>query len=366
MVATRARLARAVWEPIVEGSRAAAVWDTIAAIADELSARTAPAGELALFWSYLASVRDDDATSERMAAALERFSVELEHGYETPALFGGLAGAGWIAAHLVDDANELLDVIDGRLLEMLVPGRWTGTFDLISGVSGLGVYFLERDSARGLELVVDYLAATAERTSGGATWHTRPELLIRPDRESWPHGCYDCGVAHGVAGPIGVLLRAAAREHAPAGAAQLAEDATRWLLAQRRDGRFPGLVHGEQRSRARTAWCYGAPGIALALGGRTDLLPAPALAPADLDTGALCHGAASLLHVANRMYQATRDVAYREAALGWLERVLAMPRRDDASLLDGSAGIGLVLLATVSELEPAWDRRLLCDPIRAT
>jgi hypothetical protein len=354
-----------VWEPISEGGTR--VWDAISTIADELAAATAPAGDLVLLWTYLASARDDEDTAARAAAALERFVAELDRGYEAPALFGGLAGAGWVAAHVADDATELLDVIDRRLIEMLE--RWTGAFDLITGVAGLGVYFLEREGAaavRGRELVVAQLAATAEHTSTGATWHTRPELLIPEDRKQWPAGCYDCGVAHGVAGAIGVLARIAARSDAPAAAAPLAADGTRWLLAKRDDHGFPAMVHGTQRSSARDAWCYGAPGIALALG-RADVAEPSLLAPRALDSTPLCHGETSLLHVTNRLYQATRDPRHRVAALGWLDRVLAAPRPTGASLLDGGAGIALALLATVTDLEPAWDRLLLCDaPTRAT
>ena len=372
-----------MWEPIVAGERATRVWSAVGDIADALAEQSDPAADLAVFWTYLASERDDAATAERARTAVERFVAELERGYDRPALFEGLAGAGWAAAHLASDAHELLDAIDDRLLALLEPGRWHGDLDLISGVAGLGVYFLERGNALGLERAVAQLAAAAERDEHGVTWHTPAERLAAIDRPRWPAGTYDCGVAHGVAGIAGVLARIAARDDAPlagAAAAPLAADAARWLLAQRHAGQFPALLHGAQRDPARTGWCYGAPGTALALG-RPDLAdwlaePPDAIA---VDGDGLCHGAACLMHAANRTAIATGRAEHRATAIAWVDRVLAARRPGEAlggygyaatgqraaAILSGAAGVGLALLATASALEPAWDRVLLCDPFAA-
>src|SRR5579863_6744283 len=103
MVATRGRLDRAVWEPISTGEQADRVWRVLAEIEDALADCGAPAGDLAVFWTYIASVRDDDASAARAAAASARFVAEVERGYARPALFEGLAGAGWAAAHVASD-----------------------------------------------------------------------------------------------------------------------------------------------------------------------------------------------------------------------------------------------------------------------
>src|SRR5205814_7193584 len=98
-----------------------------------------------------------------------------------------------------------------------------------------------------------------------------------------------------------------------------------------------------------------------------------------MDAG-LCHGAAGLGHLFNRMYQATKDATLARAARFWFERTLAMRRpgrgiggfstlsgkadgtrywENDPGLLTGSAGIALALLAATTSIEPAWDRMLL-------
>jgi len=106
-----------------------------------------------------------------------------------------------------------------------------------------------------------------------------------------------------------------------------------------------------------------------------------------VDAG-LWHGLAGRAHRLNRLFQATGKEPFADAARAGFGRLLAMRRpdegiggfqarvsgvdgrpvwADDPGLLDGSAGIGLALLAAVSAVEPAWDRLLLAwlQPRRA-
>jgi len=100
----------------------------------------------------------------------------------------------------------------------------------------------------------------------------------------------------------------------------------------------------------------------------------------DLVDAGLRRGLAGRAHLLNRLFQATGEEPFADAARAAFGRLLAMRRpgegiggfqtrvsgvdgrpvwADDPGLLDGSAGIGLVLLAAVSAVEPAWDRLLL-------
>jgi len=98
-----------------------------------------------------------------------------------------------------------------------------------------------------------------------------------------------------------------------------------------------------------------------------------------VDAG-LRHGVAGRAHLLNRLFQATGEEPFADAARAGFGRLLEMRRpgegiggfraqapgadgrpvwADDPGLLNGSAGIGLALLAAVSAVEPAWDRLLL-------
>ncbi len=167
----------------------------------------------------------------------------------------------------------------------------------------------------------------------------------------------------------------------------LLDGAVSWLLAHLVDGpggrTMPSFVApGAQPPPARSAWCYGDPGVAVALllAGRDLDEPAWQQAGVELalragrrlpeqsgvtDAG-FCHGAAGLGHLFQRMYQLTGEEELAGAATFWIDRTLAMcdaaaggAGSDPApvpwqgpGLLEGAAGIALVLLAACEPAEP--------------
>ncbi len=406
------------WEPVLEGELADEARAAARAIADDLGrlepARRIPVDE-ALLWAYVAGAFDDADAARCFDAAITSLHERLETPFPALRLHGGVAGAGWVLAHISNDAGEFLEEID-RVLVAALSDPWPAGHDLIKGLAGLGVYFVERvragaSTARpGVSRVVEQLAAAAEGLPEGTAWRSRPEILPAWQRARSPSGHHDAGVAHGVPGVAALLgtvaaLRDPALEPAAATARELCQGAARWLRARSLPpdprGRFPSWVTPEPREpeRARTAWCYGDPGIAAAMWsaairtgadatGWRELALEGARRPAErcgvADAG-LCHGAAGLAHLCNRFFQASGDERFREAARGWFERTLAMRRSgegiagftalqprepgvDDTlvhqaapGFLEGAVGVALALLAGLGGEEPGWDRLLLCD-----
>lgn len=327
-----------------------------------------------------------------------------------PSFYGGFAGIGWATAHLErqlfeSDSWNSTETIDEALAVYVGRPGWRREYDLISGLVGLGVYALERLPApcavACVEGIVDRLEEISERTGEGIVWHTAPELLPPWQREQCPNGYDNLGLAHGVPGVIAFLGAAWAAGIRKRTARKLLGGAVAWLLRHKRRSRSGSrfsawIVPGGDGEDCRSAWCYGDPGVAAALLCAARGVGEPAWERAALniarraaarrpeetnvqDAG-LCHGAAGLAHVFNRMYQATGDASLRRAARYWIGRTLAMRRRgrgiggfqtlqiredkttyweDDPGLLTGSAGIGLALLAAATPIEPAWDRMLL-------
>jgi lantibiotic biosynthesis protein len=400
------------WRPILDGELAAAARRTIDEIGDAIAAwdTGAPAAaDHALFWAYVAGFADSPETSARYDVASDRLIAALSAGLERPALYGGLSGAAFALAHISDEADEVLAPVDEAVVDMLGVERWLSDYDLISGLAGYAVYLLERRrgargraaAERGLARIVDHFERLAVDVAPGRTWMTEPRFIPDFQRVGFPDGYYNCGVAHGVPGVIAVLARIAA-ECGDERARALCEAALRWQWAQAfpSDGgaRFPTAVYpGVPPQRSRTAWCYGDPGAAIvALGAGLRLGADAAEAVALLrecttrpfaatlvrDAG-ICHGAAGLAHLYNRAYQATRDPVLADGARAWIEQALALRRpgmgvagitayRPDApdtpaaDLLEGAAGVGLVLVAALGADEPAWDRILVADlPVAA-
>jgi hypothetical protein len=388
----------------------------VRAIVDDLAAYWRdPAGEPSLAdghagWAILcASLAQSDRGNPYRPmpqVCLELAVSATQEQPSTAALYGGLAGLGWATAHLRQsvpdlDQEEILAEIDELLLSQLEERPWTGEYDLISGLVGYAVYALERlpapAGAACLERIIGHLEQTAEHRAEGLTWWTNPEWLPAETREKWPGGYYNLGLAHGVPGVIAVLGHICAAGICVDRARPLLDGAVRWLLENDNAQGFAHWIDADPAHKpARLAWCYGDPGVATALLGAARAVNEPAWEqearaialraaerPVDqsgVKDAGLCHGAAGLGHLFNRMYQATGDSRLADSARDWFERSLAMRRpgqgiggfetwmpRDiglskwvaDPGLLTGAAGIALALLAATTAVEPAWDAMLL-------
>jgi len=426
------------WQPILENvpkeqarGSIALILEALSKLERELDGAPSLAGGmagLAVLHGYLAQAGGGQDHAALAAELLQRATAAVSDDPGAASLYGGLAGVGYTMAHLQGrlpglDAEDELAEIDEALLEHLDQSPWPETYDLIDGLVGFGVYALERlgkgvrsllperpggcfaqktpdtfsTATACLERVIDRLAETAEHREGGITWESRQEWLPEKYHHLYPHRYYNLGLAHGVPGVVALLGQACAAGVAVARARPLLEGTVRWLLAQQTPEGFPsGIEKDQDKQPARLAWCYGDPGVAAALLWAARLVNEPtwerearaiairaARRPADksgvVDAG-LCHGAAGLGHLFNRMFQATGDECLAEAARFWFEQTLQMQRPGkgvggyeawqlddeqvvtwiaDPGLLTGVAGIALALLAATTNIEPAWDRMLL-------
>ena len=418
------------WSPILEGEDAAWADAAVAAVAEAIgeapcASRYAAAdlcsGEsgIALFFEYLGRARPGAGYGDIAWARLERAIDGLDALRQSPGLYMGFSGVAWAVEHLQgepggeDDGEDPNEDVDAVLLTLLRKSPWPFDYDLTSGLVGFGVYALERlprpAAVACLELVVDRLAEIASPRPEGLGWLTPPHLVPGVNRDYFPQGYENLGLAHGSPGIIAVLARICAAGIALERARPLLAGAVEWLLAQKLPAGlwsvFPlSIGPGIEPRPARAAWCYGDPGIALALlaAGRVAGEPAwerEALALARsiarrpvehcgvVDAG-LCHGALGLAHLLNRLYQATGDPELLAAARAWFGRsagywrpgqgiggflALTPPEGEvnrlewnaDPSFLSGAAGMALALLAATSGIEPDWDRLLLVSPLPA-
>jgi hypothetical protein len=404
------------WKPLVSGAlgdQVRTVADRIAAELRELGALPSPDPGLAggraglgVALAYHGAVREREDALESAARFLEQ-AVVLANGQAIDtSLFNGLAGVGWAVEHCSDtsEGDDSNIGVDRCLFDLLRPAGWSGHFDLISGLVGFAVYGLERGE-RGEALcdrVLEKLVEIARADPKGLTWFT-PAALLPPEQTSYaPEGYYNLGLAHGVPGVI-AALSALATTGSPTrrdAARRMLGRAVAWLLAQRLADTSSAFamvsIPGGAVWPARTAWCYGDPGVAaaLALAARAAAMPAWAQAARDIaraaaartvpESGvkdaALCHGALGLSHIYNRLGQALDDDVLLDAARRWLERGLVFERpgesvagfpkryqisdgpwhwRPDPGLLEGAAGVLLALDAAASDVEPEWDRVLL-------
>jgi hypothetical protein len=299
-----------------------------------------------------------------------------------------------------------------------VSGLSVSSFDIISGLSGIMLCLLPSAGRDSMGAAVPFLegalAAMALHGQDLPAWYTPTDRLYDDEQRAlYPCGNLNVGLAHGMPGPLAALsLAVASRPHADphtaiagdtgdvrvAAVARLAS----WLseTAVIADG-YPGwpsvvpLAETDGRLHAtdpgrigRDAWCYGTPGAARALylAGRTldrsdwrELAvaamagvyarPVPMRA---IDSPTFCHGVAGLLQITLRFLHDTGLPIFADAARELTTQILDSVDADrpmaianvepggnlvdQPGLLDGAAGVSLVLLSAGSDVEPAWDR----------
>ena len=337
-----------------------------------------------------------------------------------PGLFSGLAGLGFTTmllsrngsryGRLASTIDEEL-VTDTHVLAQTVQARTSGLavqeFDAIAGLAGISAYLLAgwgsppRGAAlkHALQALMELVGAPGPDTE---RWFTPPETMFDQDvAASYPHGNLNCGLAHGLPGPMAVMALALAEGFPVPGLREAVERCASWVVSHRSDDRWglnwPAMVtlpeiDGVADPPCRTAWCYGSPGVARALwlagsalgdaGLRARAIeamesvyrrPVPVR---DIDSPTFCHGVAGLLQITLRFHHDTRLPLFAEAAAALTDQLLEAyepdgsllgfralehngRRVDQAGLLDGAPGVAMVLLAASTGAEPTWDRLFL-------
>jgi hypothetical protein len=169
-----------------------------------------------------------------------------------------------------------------RRMEAGRPAR-VREYDLISGLTGLGAYFLHRGtSPEPLHGVLRYLVRLLRHplnTDGHPLpgWWTSDSPTTRPE-DAMPTGHGNFGMAHGVAGPTALLALAARAGHTVPGQLEALATTCRLLEHWARptpdgDAAWPEVVDRDtwpagpepRFGAGRPSWRYGTPGIARAL-----------------------------------------------------------------------------------------------------
>jgi lantibiotic biosynthesis protein len=377
---------------------------------------------VAVLCAQLDRIEPEAGWDRRGHAALSAAAQAAGAGDATLGLYGGLAGLGFSAAllaggrarygGLLESVDDLITGAAGERSAELAKARGLSVaeWDLISGLTGVGVHLLGRrelaDRRAALEQVLAGLVALASADGDPPRWSTPPEYLYTNLRELTPAGNVNCGLSHGVPGPLALMsLALEAGVEVPGQMAAMRSTAD-WLAAQALPGPFgpewpaavplvDGAGPAPRQGRPLPGWCYGNAGVARALWLSSRALADPGLAETALDAlkvalgrqraerpleaPTLCHGTAGLAQVSLRIAADSGDpeiasgarelclelvdrfepdvpLGYRDITIGKSEPRLAV---DDPTLLAGAAGTALVLLAAADDHDPEWDRALL-------
>jgi lantibiotic biosynthesis protein len=378
---------------------------------------------IALMYGYFDACFPDQGWDHAAHQWIERASRGAEAEEWLPVgLFEGLSGLAFTADYLsrggrryrklvehlndrvVNEAHAACDEFDKRLEAGSAP---FSVWDAIAGITGIGTYFLSRRDYGNLLPIAERLIALSRHSEGLPCWRTPPEFSGEWMRHSYPEGHLNCGLAHGIPGPLALLSLARLDCFAASGLEEAIDRIASWLsdhctndawginwpsavpLARCEGGLVKGSFEGLAGTHA--GWCYGSPGVAralwlagkaraneafssLALEAMRAVMRRPRHARA-LTSPALCHGVAGLLCTTLRFRQEAtgedftgfgcallgelEDMYEPETLLGFRTSEPGGGRIDQAGLLDGAPGIAMALLAASTAQPPIWDRLFL-------
>lgn len=276
------------------------------------------------------------------------------------------------------------------------------TFDVINGLAGIGRILLvavqagHPDAEGGLHAARDSLTAMIETPDGERPGWWRPTPR-HPAAFADPHNidAANTGIAHGIAGPLAFLSSCQVTGYGSARTAEAIRAAADWLLTWRSGDSWPPQITADDLAGTATrpsargrrdAWCYGAPGIGVALLAAGRALTDPDLAKVglsaigalatrprtwDTEGPTLCHGTAGVLLCADAVGStSTADTALAELTAQHDPRLPLFFQHYDhgkathqPGLLVGAAGIAMTLadrsVLAARTVPTAWTAALL-------
>src|SRR6266581_3119787 len=201
------------WRPILSGTTARQALQAVDAIAESITSLPGERGPslaggqagLALLSTWLARTRRmpqaDVLAWQCLDQAIEAVAMQTMNA----SLWGGFTGVAWAAdlvGRLLDpDAEDRSEAVDDALLRFLSRANpWSAPYDLVVGLTGLGVYALQRGprplAIECLRRVVERLHECTQHDEHGLYWWTPPAEIHQESREQYPSGRVDLGVAH--------------------------------------------------------------------------------------------------------------------------------------------------------------------------
>jgi hypothetical protein len=380
---------------------------------------------IALTCAYLDAWWPDEGWDQAGHSYLSTAAVAAENSPQlSPAMFGGLTGlalAAWSLSRGATRYRNLMAALENALLPNvmtqaegwdppIMDGMSFGQFDVISGLAGIGAYLLLRREQPGagaaLESVLRALVALASDSGSRPRWWTPAHLLGDEEMAAlYPNGNLNCGLAHGIPGPLALMALALADGIGVPGIEEAVDRLAGWIVGHRADDgwgvNWPYAISLTQEGLpdrgaptdgpSRAAWCYGAPGVAralwlagvarnrpewgnLAIEAMEAVYQRP-IAARQIDSPTFCHGVAGLLQITLRFANNTGLPVFTNAACDLTEQLLSAyepdsllgyrnwepggTRVDQPGLLDGAPGVLLALLAAATDVEPSWDRAFL-------
>lgn len=326
--------------------------------------------------------------------------------FSFPTFCNGFSGINWYFKFL--NAKEVLSDEDVKILcyrdrelenislEMLKQGN----YDFLHGAVGIAYYLLYSPETTSKNYYADFFSGLDSLIDASANKDAIPNYDYKtngiiPDE-------INLGLSHGIPSVLKFSIQCLKQGICREKSQKLAQQLAGYLLAHtNRDtasSYFPYTISSTEKHRdevSRLAWCYGDLGVGIVLYQAgvilqdahivdfsiqvlLDSTKRRNMTEAMIADAGICHGTSGVAHIYNKMWHYTQDPTFKEARDHWIQKTLEFgvypdgiagykrytgesdKYENDWGLLEGSAGIGLVLLSYLTG-NFSWDYCLMLN-----
>jgi len=350
---------------------------------------------------YSEFLQDEEIAHE--ATELIEISIEKLNGtYRLPTFCSGISGFAWALDYLYKydfldiEVEEYLLQLDTYLYKIMLQDFKQGRYDYMHNALGYAFYFLKRyhnteikhlkDQYEQIlsEVILNLDEISVNIQNNYAIWVSDVMGQDKP--------VVNFGLAHGLPSILSFFNKLTQVEKFKDTAKDKIRNLSDFILKNKlkfdnkMGSTFPSYLYGtdyKNATESRLAWCYGDLGIASVIWNsgkilNNELLKSEAIEifkhsserntfeTTEVKDMYFCHGSFGIVHMYRNIYKDTGIIEFKDTSEFWIKEGLKMYEKNitenqgpELSILEGLAGVGLVLLSCLKNERMAWDECLL-------
>lgn len=347
---------------------------------------------IALFYNYLIAIDDNEEYQNKLISIIERIDNLISENEYINSFCSGLAGYGWV---LLKIKNENIDVdddylynIDILLSKTLLENSTQNDYDFLHGGLGIAMYFIERYKFKKDQKIKDILMEFSNSIIDKI--NDNIETVFLNDFEKSNQKCFHFGLAHGISGFLNFFI------HLQSIFEETSQD-VKLVIKKIVDFIFKFKKYDEESKqfypshfmieenvmrKSRLGWCQGDLGIGISIYNAGFFLDDKevqqegiklinatkniTLNDSCVNDFAICHGSSGII-LQYYLVAKKLDQDYTESIDIWLENLKNQTHNfvvfnsfminkyiNETNILNGSSGLGLVLLTLEGKIDIDW------------
>ncbi|WP_348737517.1 lanthionine synthetase C family protein [Tenacibaculum sp. 190524A02b] len=367
---------------------------------------------LSIFLSYYCRYKNINDEETVNTTIINNSIAKINEGYSYPSFCSGIAGLGWGLDHLEQEGfinvecDDLLPNFDDYLYNAMISDLSKNHYDYLHGAIGYAFYFFKRYKntqsqklkKKYTKILFNFINALEKLSKPSSNNTLKWASFAKGNSEL----VYNLSLSHGMSSIIGILTKLHYYDDFKEATGVMLQRAINYILKfkkinSKNQSIFPNVVPaiGEVEYSSRMAWCYGDLGIGIRLWHASKVLKNENLKDTSLkilkdsskrripentlvvDAG-ICHGSFGVAQIYNCMYRETKLQVFKETSEFWIKDGLSKAVFKDGlagykqwkgneyggwvseiSILEGVAGIGLVILDYLTGKDNNWDECLM-------